>query len=422
MQKKFYKLAVIFIILIGFQHLLSAQSGISSPYSGFGVGILNNPTNASLSAMGGTSYAIRSNRFINYKNPASYIAFDSLSFIADAAFSFSSNTLKNSEMSQKNSFAQFNYLTIGLPILKVWRTSLGVLPFSSVGYQIEDNSGKDYYYKYDGDGGLNQFYWGNAFKLTKNLAIGLNASYIWGKIHDTKYAEYDIDYFFNSKIDKINRVNGLYLSAGIQYFQDLKNNHRLGFGVVYENSAYIQVREDLMIGNYTGEYRASYVLDTIVNTIGEKGRMKLPQSIGGGISYAYKEKWLVSADVTWQNWAKYETMGRSDSLQNNFVVSVGAQFCADPISPKFFRKLKYRAGFRHASGYMAFNGVAIPEYNISLGVSIPLQTFNTNSTINVMFEYGRMGTTSHDLILQDYFRLSFNFILQERWYQRVRLN
>lgn len=399
----------------------NTQSGISSPYSGFGIGILSNTTNASLSAMGGTSYAIQSNRFINYKNPASYVAFDSLSFLADAAFSLSGNTLRNTEMSQKNNLARFNYLTIGLPVTKWWRTSLGVLPYSDVGYQIEDNYAEGYLYKYEGEGGLNQFYWGNAFKLAKKLSIGFNASYIWGTIHDKRFAEYETDYFFNSMIDKYNKINGLYLSGGIQYFFAMKNHHHLGIGAVYENTAYIQVQEDLMIGNYTGPYKSTYVLDTIVNATEQKGKMKLPQSIGVGLSYSYKNVWLIGADVTWQNWKNFENMGRSDSLLNNLIASVGLQYCVDPNSPKFFKKLKYRAGFRYASGYFNFDDTAIPEFSASLGVGIPFKTFNSNSTINVVFEYGRMGTTSYNLIRHDYFKLSFNFILHEKWYQRVRL-
>ncbi|MDR2979302.1 MAG: hypothetical protein LBV02_02505 [Bacteroidales bacterium] len=421
MLKKFNILVVTLIILMGIHIIGNAQTGISSPYSGFGIGILSNTTNASLSAMGGTSYAIQSNRFVNYKNPASYIAFDSLSFIADVAFSTSSISLKNTDMNQKNTLARFNYLTIGFSVAKFWRTSLGVLPFSDVGYKINDTGHEGYSYRYEGDGGLNQVYWGNAFRLTRNLSIGLNLSYLWGTLHDTRYAEYNENYFFNTRIDQRDKVDGLYLSAGLQYFLPLKENHKLGFGLVYENSAYIGVKQDLMIGNYTGEYDASYTLDTIVSTAAVKGTMKLPQSIGAGLSYSFKNVWLIGADVTWQNWKKFESMGKSDSLSNNWITSIGLQYCADPASPKFFKKLRYRAGFKHSTGYLTLNEKVLSEYNISLGIGIPLQTFNTNSTINIVFEYGRMGTTSYDLILQDYLKISFNFILQEKWYQRTRL-
>ena len=67
---------------------LQAQNNISSPYSGYGVGLLDNVTSAPLAAMGHVSYAMQHNTgYINFRNPASYAAFDSLSFIADAAFS-----------------------------------------------------------------------------------------------------------------------------------------------------------------------------------------------------------------------------------------------------------------------------------------------------------------------------------------------
>jgi hypothetical protein len=38
-----------------------------------------------------------------------------------------------------------------------------------------------------------------------------------------------------------------------------------------------------------------------------------------------------------------------------------------------------------------------------------------------MFEYGKMGTLAEDLIKQNYFRVGLCFTLQERWYQRKKL-
>jgi hypothetical protein len=37
-----------------------------------------------------------------------------------------------------------------------------------------------------------------------------------------------------------------------------------------------------------------------------------------------------------------------------------------------------------------------------------------------MLEYGKIGTISNNLIHENYLRLSLNFILHEKWYQRVQ--
>ena len=79
-----------------------------------------------------------------------------------------------------------------------WRTSVGVKPFSDIGYNIVNSEVIDdigsITYTYSGKGGLNQLYWGNAFKICKGLSIGLNVSYMFGSVYSyskslEKYAQ-----------------------------------------------------------------------------------------------------------------------------------------------------------------------------------------------------------------------------------------
>ncbi len=405
---------------------LQAQNNISSPYSGYGVGLLDNVTSAPLAAMGHVSYAMQHNTgYINFRNPASYAAFDSLSFIADAAFSIISSTLKTDELSQKTTYARPGYLTIGLPVTKHWRTSAGILPFSKLGYAIldkqeVDNIGK-VEYTYKGDGGLMQLYWGNAFKLCKGLSIGLNVSYIWGRLSSIRTIAFSGENYANSLIDNYIHVDGIHLSAGAQYFVNIKENHRLGLGAVYENTAYIWAKENSLVLNYEGEATASTSYDTVANIIGNKGNMRIPQSVGGGLSYSFKNKILVAADVTWQNWSKYSLMGQKDSLQDAINVSVGVQYTPNPTSSKVYKRLNIRAGARYSTGYIRIKDTPISEFSVALGLGIPLKTATSQSSINIMMEYGQMGTLANDLIKENFFRLTFNFVLHEKWYQRVKL-
>ena len=57
--------------------------GAYTPYSIFGIGEISKQGTAYNKSMGGVGIASRSNRFINYLNPASVTARDSLSFMAD---------------------------------------------------------------------------------------------------------------------------------------------------------------------------------------------------------------------------------------------------------------------------------------------------------------------------------------------------
>ena len=397
-----------------------AQSEISSPYSGYGVGILTNTANIPMASMGGLSYALQNNLYINYKNPASYIAFDSLSFMADAGFFIASNNLVTNTQTQKGSVVRLTYLMVGLPVTKHWRTSAGIIPFSDIGYKILD-SRENLTYTYEGSGGLMQLYWGNAFRLAKELSLGLNISYMFGTMNNNRFVKFSDPNFRNSRVLRATYVDGIYLSGGLQYFINMKKNNRLGLGLVYENSAYIWAKENLLINDYLGEFNSTATYDTVLYKPAKKGRMVIPQSVGFGISFSHADKILIGADVSWQNWSKFSVMDRVDSLKNALIAVAGIQYTPNPLSSKYYKKIKFRAGAKFSTGYMRFQDTPIQEFSVSAGVGFPLRTFTSQSSINIMFEYGRMGTTKNNLIQQDSFKVIFGFILHEKWYQRVKL-
>ena len=403
-----------------------AQNEIRMPYSSYGIGSVNHYSNSILDAMGSVSYAMQSPYYINFRNPASYAAFDSLSFIADAAASIYYSKLSQQSITQKNSYAKPNYLAIGLPVTRHWRTSIGIKPFSTVGYEIE--TAKEIAdvgtanYTYSGNGGINQLYWGNAFKIWKGLSIGLNVSYLFGSLYSTSNTEFGENTILNSFINDAYLLDGIYLEGGLQYFFNIGEKHRIGLGAVYSNTAYIWAKEKLLINSYLGGFVSTSTYDTVLYKDDLRGTLNIPQSVGIGLSYTFKDKLTVAADVTWQNWANFKFMKPCDSLQNTVLASLGTQFIPDPTSNKFFKKMAFRIGGRYSSGELLLRNKPISEFGVCLGVGVPLTTFNTHSSINILFEYGRTGTLANNLIRQDYFRFSFCFTLQERWYQRVKLD
>lgn len=406
-----------------------AQNEMSSPYSSFGVGVLNNRTNGVMNSMGGTGYGIRSPYFINFKNPASFSTFDSLSFIADGALSIYSYTLQSSNIIQKNSRARFDYIAIGIPLTNYWGTSIGVMPFSDLGYNISDSASIDNVgtidYRYAGEGGLMQIYWGNGFKITKNLHLGLNLSYLWGNFNTLRFMEFGNSTIYNSKVALVKYIDGLRFSAGLQYDIKIKENQKLTLGLVYENSAFTKTRDNILITNYFGSYENTTSFDTVLIQTGDnaiKGSLKMPQYIGGGFTYNIRDKYLVSGDFTFQNWSKFSGTGITDSLKDNYVSSLGFQYTPDFKSTKYLQKVSYRAGFRYSTGYMVVKNTPITDFVVSVGAGFPLRTFNTRSSLNIAVEYGKMGTLSNGLIDENVIRLTLNFILHERWYQRVKLD
>jgi len=424
---KFFLLFLTFLLLSVFGF---AQNDINSPYSGFGVGNLSPRSNTVLNSMGGVGYAIKNPYHINFKNPAAFAAFDSLSFIGDLSFNFTNLILKTQQLEYRGSFAQLDYLVIGLPILKVWRMSAGIMPYSDIGYNIIDTHSKDsignIVNQYRGEGGLQLLYWGNAFNIYKGLTLGVNLSYLFGTINTLRFAEYEMEHSFNTMFANFRHIDGMQITAGIQYINTINEKYHLGVGAVYENAIKVWSKENWLVLNYLGKFTHSsdHYFDTIVVNVGKnalKSYVKMPQSIGGGISFGYKDKMLAAVDVTWQNWKSFYMQHSNDSLKNNFIAALGVQFVPNPLSSKYYNKINFRVGARISTGYIVLNNLPISEFSVSAGFGLPLRTFNTRSSINIMFEYSKLGTLKNNLILQNYFKLSFNFILQEKWYQRRKL-
>jgi len=420
--RKCFFLFIAFYLLADFGF---AQNEINSPYSGFGIGNLSPRSNVVLGSMGGVGYALQNPYYINFKNPAAFAAFDSLSFIADLAFGIVNHQLKTETQKQSGTYAQLGYFAIGLPVLKVWRMSAGIMPFSDVGYGIIDSTTVEHFgtvtKRYMGSGGMQLLYWGNGFNVCKGLTLGMNLSYLFGTLNSSKITEYKTDNTFNTIITNFRYLDGIYISGGIQYQATIKGKHHLSIGAVYENGLKVWSKEKILILNYRGNYAPNLIFDTVPVDETQKSTVKLPQLVGGGIAYGYKDRLLASLDITWQNWKTFSMSNTKDSLANNLIAAVGVQYVPNPMSSKYFNKINFRIGTRISSGYLIMNNKPISEFAFSVGLGFPIRTFNSRSSINIMFEYSKLGTLQNNLILQNCFKFSFNFILQEKWYQRTKL-
>ena len=403
----------------------SAQNDINSPYSNYGVGNLSPRSNNVLGAMGGVGYALQSPYYINFKNPAAFAAFDSLSFIGDLSLSVINQQLKTNDLDLRGTFAQLDYLAIGLPVMRVWRTSVGIMPFSDVGFGIVDVRHVDSItYRYTGSGGLQQLYWGNAFKVAKGFNLGITLSYLYGTINSSNFAEYSSENTFNTLISNFRHLDGIVISGGAQYHANFKDKHYLSVGAVYENPVKVWSKENLIIFNYFNEYYSGMSLDTVKYLTGKdavKTTARLPQTIGGGVAYGFKDKVIAAVDVTWQNWKRFSMSNNNDSLKNNIITALGVQYVPNPSSSKYYNKINFRLGTRFSTGYIIVKDKPISEFAVSFGLGFPIRTFTSRSSVNIMFEYSRLGTLNNNLILQNYYKLSFNFILHEKWYQRRKL-
>jgi hypothetical protein len=401
---------------------------VSSPYSLFGIGNLYGVSSQMNMAIGGASTAFSSPFFINPVNPASYIAFDSNSFVFDAALNLRSGTLKTVDQSQKTRFGSLSNLYFGLPVTKWWRASLGLMPYSNVGFEMEgsqyiENIG-NLVTKYSGSGGLSKAYIGSAFSPVKNLSVGINMSYIFGNIVKERAQTFpDSAYYINSMARSTARLNKVNFDMGLMYRKEFKEGRFMQIGLTYNPSQKLDGHAELISYSYLYDYASNIEKpkDTVSIETGENGIVVLPTAFGAGFMVGSSNRWFATADVNYQKWSEFRYLGNDLGLKDNLRVSIGGQFRPSPVDMgKYYNRINYRAGFRFEQSYLEIRETRINDFGISFGVGLPMK--KSRSTMNIAVEIGSQGTTEKDLIKENYVRFTLGTSLQERWFLKRKFN
>ena len=189
--------------MVGFKHTLwallltmvtgmaIAQNNTNSPYTRYGYGDLSDQNFGNSKAMGGIAFGLRDGAQINPLNPASYTAIDSLTFLFEGGVSLQNMNISGGGVKLNAKNSSFDYLAMQFRLHRRLAMSIGLLPFSNVGYTVSDTQNATdpatgnttaYARNYTGDGGLHQLYVGLGVKVFKDLSVGVNASYFWGDI------------------------------------------------------------------------------------------------------------------------------------------------------------------------------------------------------------------------------------------------
>ncbi len=401
-----------------------AQNKISSPYSRYGLGTLNNRNTISSLSMGGLSKGVQLRNTINIGNPASFQSIDSLGFMVDASIYTFNGNAKNSTAEQSSSYISLGYISLGFSINKIWKTSIGVLPFSDIGYKISvagtDTNFGNHSYQYFGDGGLTQLYWGNSLKIFKGLSIGLNSSYIFGTLNKNRSVQFtDLNFLGTNEKVKTN-IKGFNFLLGAQYKKELKSDYFITTGLTYGIKSDLNATDEIFTTTFLINSLGNRVTkDTIENNVSKEGKITIPMSLGGGFSFGKEDNFLVGVDFDWQNWSKYSIYNKSDSLTNSFQIAIGGLYVINPTSNKFIEKIKYSAGFRYGKSYLELKNTTLNEYGINFGLSIPLKRKNS---LNIGVEIGKRGTVANNLIQESFTKIYIGLKLWDNMYVRKKLD
>jgi len=412
------------ILLLLFTRIaaVNGQIQVNSPYTRYGLGnLVENGMDPRITAMGGLYYGLRANNLINTANPASYTAFDSVSFIFDGGIFGIVTNLETVNQTDQGDYISLSHLMFGFPVTKWWRTSMGILPFSYVGYDIYNEEIMEgignVQNVYQGSGGFNQLYWGNAFVIGKKLSVGFNLKYMFGSIIRSRGISFpDSIEMKNTYIRGSIRPSDFYGEIGVQYKTNLTKDLFMVIGGVFGPQVEISSKANFLATTYFGNINsAQYSYDTIDAGYDEKGSITLPVRTGGGITIGKEGKWVAGTDFLWQNWEKYRYYGNSDSLANRWNVSVGGEYIPNSRAVgSYLQKVAYRAGFHYGKTPLNLKGKHLDEFGISFGIGLPVK--KSKSTVNLSATLGKRGTTQNGLIKENFIRFTIGVNVFENWF------
>lgn len=414
----------IFIFLFLFTGISSqSQTPTVSPYSRFGIGELLFNGYAHQAGKGGSSIGDIYTGRLNFSNPASY-AYDTLS-ILEFGIDGQLTKLKqgNLEADKKNS--SLSYLSIGFPLIRhKWGMAFGVIPYSGTGYDIRQAHSLDsvgyYNLSYKGSGGYTRYYIGTGFKLGKHFSAGVNASYLFGTINRDRRIVFSNSNFLNNRYSDGLNIGDFYFEGGINWQGTLNAKHHLSIGLTGAPAQVMSGKNSILWDNFIVSARGEDIVrDTVQFIEDRKIEITLPVSFGIGMVLTSNEKLKTSVDFTMQNWSEFEYNGTVDSLDNSYRVSAGAEWMPDPKSLNYWSRAQYRGGLYFNRTYLNLRNTPVDEMGITLGVGLPLRKAY-QSMVNIAIQAGRRGTTSDNLVQEDYLKLMLGLTFNEDWFRKRR--
>ncbi|MCT4582568.1 MAG: hypothetical protein N4A35_14220 [Flavobacteriales bacterium] len=427
-----------FFSLIGYGQKLN-----NSPYTRYGLGELSEPTTATYFGMSGANVALAEFNHLNIANPASYSSLIKYKPIFDVGiFGKVQNLKTTNDNSTQSNFALRNF-SLGMPIGSKTGVAFGLMPYSTVGYDINSytlNEGDSVRYNYEGNGGINKVFVGVGRTLINKgdslkLSIGANASYLFGTIDHSRSVIFDNTTFYNSRINDFKTINGVNLDFGLQYSQQINKGLTLAFGIDYTMNNQLNVSKDYYAYNY--KYSTFSVIETEKDTVDFQenitGKINLPTGIKVGIAATFNQKLTTSLQYEQSNWNDYSELydgieNTPSELNNSSKLSLGVAYTPTLMkdwnskSRSIFQKSTYRLGLKTVNTNIAINSTVIKDYGISFGISTPLLSSRSFSSVDLGIDLGKLGTTDNNLIEDNYFRFYLGFSLApsnyDRWFRK----
>ncbi|NRB47318.1 MAG: hypothetical protein HRU41_06565 [Saprospiraceae bacterium] len=384
-----------------------------SIYSAYGLGDLKSRANGQVQGIGGAGIGLSSPYFLNLTNPASY---SSLSPLLNMFFDFGVQANYLSMTSEEDVNSQrgggLSHLNLWLRFTKNWSNTIGLQPYSSMGYSIKsdrysDILGESYNLIYQGEGGVSRLFWGHSYAITPFLSIGVNANFLFGAIDKSQ------NFNSNSVIGNFNLTEETFLRAftydlGLQLHLPLGNNI-VTFGSTFSPAVDLQHDTDITLDGFGGSLFEEDL---------EESQYGVPMEIGAGFSWKATH-FLLSADVRFQGWQGLESREDTEYV-NTWTPRIGLEFI--PFKNELLdyeHSLLFRTGFQLKNSNWRINGNNFMEWAYTFGLGIPFNRYTHH--MNVNYTYHHRGSIDNDLIREVKHEISVSFTLRDIWFMKRKI-
>jgi hypothetical protein len=416
MIKKIIVTACFFLTLASF-----AQSGSASPYSYFGVGESRFKGTLENRSMSGVAIE-QDSIHMNILNPASFGAIRLTTFTMGGGYT--GTKMKSDKGDASANRTTLDYLAVALPLGKMG-VGFGLLPYSSVGYNIEslssDSSGNNN--RLTGSGGLNKAFLGLGYTIIPNLVVGADIQYNFGRIKNSNL-EFITSVPVGTQEQNKSDLNGFSMNLGAMYQGKINKKLKYYSSITYMPQSNLTSSNTRTIA--TVQYDANFnliVLETVDSELIRKD-VKIPEKITFGAGIGESRKWLVGTQIVFQNIGESGNgvnTAKNVTYENYSSYSLGGYFVPNyNIFSKYYQKITYRAGLKYGKTGTIINSKSIDETGITLGFGLP--SGGSMSNFNIGLEFGKRGTTANGLIQENYGSFSLSFSLNDKWFRQSKFN
>jgi hypothetical protein len=417
---------IVFIILCLVVVTTNGQNSTVSPYSYHGIGDIRAQSTVENQSMGGLSMYTDSIH-TNLKNPAAYGKLRLVNYTI--AGGHSEIRMTDFTASQQTSVTSLEYIAIGIPLTPKLGIGIGVLPYTSMGYNtFSDNISArqdTIANQYGGEGGLNKVFLSAGYEISKNFHLGATVNFSFGSL-EYRSVQNIAGVQYGVVNTKFSQIKGFDFNYAATYTPKIKGRYTLFSSITVNTQANLVSQNEETLGSFstiTGEVIEGRDVNLDAQNL-KNTELKIPTTTTLGLGLGRDKRWFLGAEYSLQGLSSF----RNEFVdQNNIIyedattIAIGGYIVPDYASfTSYAKRVNYRFGGRYENTGMIINGKEINDYGITFGLGLPLGSGFDN--INLGFTYGIRGTATANLVEESYFKVNIGLSFNDKWFQKRKIN